>query len=79
MEWIKIPADMPGHRKRDLLPKDRQFLALWKGTPSLMEWDGEDSTFWISFLPASMGAWKLSVEREGKITHWCDLEMPKDY
>jgi hypothetical protein len=79
MEWKTIPKDTLSHRVRDFLPKDNQFLVLWKGIISICEYDEKDDAFWICHFPAYIGEWKLSKEREGKITHFCLLEFPADY
>lgn len=72
MNWIRI-EDQP-------LPKDRQFLALWKGGICLAEYDEEEGRFYICMFPASIaGIMRVSQERENKFTHWCELERPEDY
>lgn len=77
MEWIKIPDN---EYARNYLPKNEPFLALWKGTYCITEFDDEDDHFYICFLPAQMsGIIKVDHEREAKFTHYCKLELPKDY
>ncbi len=77
MEWQKIPDRS---NARLYLPTRRPFLVLWKGTVCLCEYDDEIDHFYMGTMPASyLGFWKLDKERESKITHWCELEMPEDY
>lgn len=77
MNWIKI-------KNRDYaiaeMPKDRVFLSLWKGAICITEFDEEERAFYICMFPAAMaGIMKVSQEREGKFTHWCELKLPEDY
>ncbi len=77
IEWITIPKDK---NPRDLLPKDKPFLALWKGAICLCEFDEEINRFYIGMMPASyLGFWKLDIDREKKFTHYANVELPKDY
>lgn len=72
MKWISV--------KEKPLPKDKVFLALWKGAFVLSEYDDEIQKFCIGFLPAQMcGFACLDKESENRITHWCELEFPEDY
>lgn len=76
LKWIKItnPAI------RNELPKDKVFLALWKGCFAIAEYDEDEDRFYICFMPACMsGIMKVAHEREGKFTHYCNLEYPEDY
>lgn len=61
------------------LPRDRQFLGLWKGIICLIEYDEEENRFYMANQPSSYGCSKISQERECKITHFCILEMPDNY
>jgi hypothetical protein len=65
---------------RNDMPFDRQFLALWKGTPCIAQYDKAENYFWISFFPAEMaGLMKVAHEREKKFTHWAEITYPEDY
>ncbi len=77
MEWIKIP-DTENVRK--YLPKDKVFLALWKGQFCLADYDEEIDRFWLQMLPGTYEYdMQVPLERERKFTHYCNLELPKDY
>lgn len=77
MEWKKIENP---ELVRAVIPKDKDFLGLWKGTISLCHYCTEENKIFIGFLPAeTYGFWPLSREREGKITHFCELLFPSDY
>jgi hypothetical protein len=76
MDWKRVDRKNP----REALPKDKVFLALWKGVICLCEFDEDIDHFYIGMMPAVyLGFWKLDKEREGKFTHWCELNMPCDY
>lgn len=76
MDWKKVNRDDP----RSSVPKDRPFLALWKGAICLCEFDEEVNHFFIGCMPASyLGFWKLDRDREAKFTHWCELVRPEEY
>lgn len=75
--WKKVKDKS---RPRDDLPKDKQFICLWKGSICLCEFDEDIGHFYIGSMPASYGGfWKLDKDRESKITHWCELSLPEDY
>lgn len=74
MKWRKIPDS----NIRNILPKSGQFLVVWKDVICLCEYDDDEDSFWISYLPAQYETFELQRERELKITHWCELEYPKD-
>ena len=77
MEWIAIPKSI---EPRQYLPMGSVFLALWKGAFVIAEFDKDANCFYICCLPAQMaGIMKVDREREGKFTHYCKLEFPKDY
>lgn len=62
------------------MPKDRQFLALWKGAVGLCQYDEEENAFYWCNQPAVYaGIMRVSHEREAKFTHWCDVTIPDDY
>lgn len=76
IQWKKVNIDDPCSS----LPKDRQFLALWKGAICLCELDEDDDHFYLANQPATYRtSFKLHLEREPKVTHWCELERPEDY
>ncbi len=80
INWKKI--DLPFDRRKFIsqLPEYKPFLVLWKGAICLCEFDVEIDRFFIGMMPASyLGFWKLDVERESKMTHWVELQLPKDY
>lgn len=77
MKWNKVPDHC---RSREVLPKDGEFLALWKGSICLCEYSMEENCFWIAMYPSQQaGFMRVSHDREGKFTHWCQLELPEDY
>lgn len=77
MDWIKIKDR--NHAAQEL-PKDRIFLALWKGSFCIAEWDKEEQRFYIGMMPCIMiGMMRIEPEREIKFTHWCELKLPEDY
>lgn len=77
MKWIKISNP---HIVREELPKDKQFLALWKGQFGICEFNEDEDFFCLCLLPAQMaGIMNVSREREGKFTHYALLEYPEDY
>jgi hypothetical protein len=78
MEWITITDRS---KIREYLPLDgNTFLALWKGQFCLASYDDIIDHFWLQMLPGAFtGDLKVEHEREGKFTHWCKLEFPKDY
>lgn len=77
MKWKKLinkPFD------RNELPKNEPFLALWKGGICLVEYCEDENCFYACNLPAqSAGLTRISHEREGKFTHFCEIEFPEDY
>ena len=75
MEWT-TRKDV--HNRSDL-PKDVQFLALWKGAICLIEYDDDKDLFCMINQPSTYEVTHLPLERESKITHVCLLERPKDY
>ena len=77
MEWITIDKA----RVRDFLPMDGStFLALWKGQFCLASYDEDIDHFWIQMQPGVYsGDMQVSHEREGKFTHYCNLEFPEGY
>ena len=77
MDWIKIKNKNNAIAE---LPKDKVFLALWKGTICITEFYEEERAFYICMMPAQMsGIMRVDQEREGKFTHWCELNIPEDY
>lgn len=73
MKWNPV-------QDRNDMPFGRQFLALWKGTPCIAQYDDKENSFWISMFPAEMaGIMKVAHEREKKFTHWAELELPENY
>ena len=77
MKWIKIPE---GENVRLYLPKDRQFLCLFKGAICLGDYDDDSDSFYLANQPSVYQAcWKIDSEREGKIEYWCELQLPEDY
>lgn len=77
MKWQKIEDRS---KARDYLPKDKPFLAFWKGVICLCQFDEDEDQFYIGFLPTEYtGFFKVAKEREGKFTHWIELELPEDY
>ena len=75
MQWI-TRKDI--HDRSDL-PKDQQFLALWRGAICLIEYDYDVDLFRICNQPAYYDVYTLPLEREPKITHICLLKIPEDY
>lgn len=77
MDWITIPDR---NEVRKYIPKDKPFLGLWKGVICLCEFDEDVDRFYVGMMPGCyLGFWKLDIEREGKFTHYCELELPEDY
>lgn len=58
------------------LPKDRSFLAMWKGTVCLTNFDEEEGRFYIIWDPTD---WPMRVEqtRESKFNFWMELPSVK--
>lgn len=80
MHWVKINPEIDRTKYRNQFPKNKPFLALFKGSIALCEYDEDLDHFFIGIMPASyLGFWKLDRDRECKITHICMLEMPEDY
>lgn len=72
-EWIAVNS-------RDSLPKEVNFLCMWKGCVAMAEYD-EDIDKFIIVLACGYGlnSFDLIEERERKITHWMPLpEPPKE-
>lgn len=77
MDWIKIKDRE--HAAQEL-PKDRVFLAIWKGVICIAEWKQKEQRFYIGMMPTQIiGFQKVEPERERKFTHWCELTLPDDY
>lgn len=77
MKWNRIKDR---DKARDELPKDNQFLAIWKGVPCIAQYDEDEKIFYISFHPADYeGTMSIPNERENKFTHWALIEYPEDY
>lgn len=73
MIWFKVTCSND-------LPKDRVFLALWKGAKCLVEYDEEDHLFYLAMMPAqTCGIMRVPQDREMKFTHWADIEWPENY
>lgn len=69
MEWIKV-NDFE-------MPKNRTFIAFWKGIYCLSEYD--EGHFYISFAPCIFFCGKkIEKHQEKWFTHWCELELPHD-
>lgn len=80
MKWNKIIPNIDRTKIRDQLPKDRPFIALWKGAFCLCEYDNDLDRFIIGIMPAMyLGFWKVDPERECKFTYWAELDLPEDY
>ncbi len=80
MNWIKIPEEVRFNRDllKKTLPKENEFLCFWKGAICLCEYDQDVDRYYIGMMPACyLGFFKLEIEREAKITHFCALEHPK--
>lgn len=76
MEWKKIDERI---RVRDQVPHDKPFIALWKGAIVFLEWNDEGK-FYMCMGPSTYpmtGA--IDRDREGKITHFMELQRPEDY
>ncbi len=77
-EWIKVEDK---NIVRHYLPMyGTTFLALWKGQFCLASFDEDIDRFWLQMLPGQLsGDMEVSLEREGKFTHYRVLDYPKDY
>lgn len=72
MKWMRV--------ENKELPKDRVFLALWKGAICLCAYDEDEEHYYISMYPAEYThSMKVDEERMEKFTHYCELELPEDY
>ena len=59
------------------LPRDQQFLAVWRGITCLAEYDEELCQFWISYHPAQEAGFILvSHDRVCKFSQWMFLPNP---
>lgn len=74
MKWV-IRKDI---LDRSDLPKDQPFLALWRGSICLCDYDDDDDSFYFVNYPSEYEVSKMAREREPKITHICFLEMPTE-
>jgi hypothetical protein len=72
MHWQKVID-------RNSMPKDRQFIALWKGIPCISEYEEDSNTFFVCFHPSVYGVMHVDSDREMKFTHWCEIFLPEDY
>lgn len=76
-EWKKIDSRI---RVRDQLPHDKPFIALWKGNICFVAWDEDDGVFYMALDPTiSPMIGSIAREREEKITHWMEINIPPDY
>lgn len=75
MQWI---ARKNLHDRSDL-PRNQQFLGLWRGAICLFEYDEEKDLFCMANQPSTYEVMTLPHEREPKITHICFLSRPEDY
>jgi len=67
-------------KSRDDLPKDEQFLVLWRGAISLCEYDEDCDQFCICNYPSEYETtMKVPKDRENKFTHFMLLDRPEDY
>jgi len=73
MKWISILNDID---RKDILPLDRPFLAIWRTQICFIQYDDERGCFNAIFRPSDEEIFFLSKDRELKITHWMDL--PKE-
>lgn len=75
MEWITIPKGTPYDKVRDFLPKDKVFIALWKGAICFCDYNDDDDHFYIAMQPhAYYDFQRVDHERERKFTHYCELK-----
>lgn len=66
MNWIKVSS-------RDDMPKDRPFLAIWKGHACIARFHSDENSFYICFDPSQYDNHALDLIAESKFSYWAEL------
>jgi len=80
MSWIKVfdRGELPRKKGGYKYTEPSIFLAIYKGTIALVEYDEDEDRFYMISWPARTGSWRLTdQEDEKRFTFWMPLpELP---